>query len=72
MASRRATVVVPVIRQSPVASTFWQYPAGWMNRSGRVSIWSGVIGVYTRGRAGKVVVQSPRPRPDGAGGAERP
>ena len=45
IASRPATTVEPVIRQSPVARTFWQKPAGWTNRSGSDSVWSGVTGV---------------------------
>ena len=40
LAARRPSSV-PVTRQAPVASTFWQYPAGWRNRSGSVSVWSG-------------------------------
>ena len=44
IASRPPTMSVPVTKQRPVASTFWQYPAGWTNVSGSVSAGSAVIG----------------------------
>ena len=44
IASRFPTSSLPVTMQRPVESTFWQYPAGWMKVSGRVSIGSAVIG----------------------------
>ena len=37
-------IFVPITLHCPVDSTFWQYPAGWMNVSGSVSIGSAVTG----------------------------